>query len=68
MFSDMDGWVITRPGFPAEPKRVATWWMGQQRNDVIRAYNKDLCDLGAWEKARRKGYRCEKARIVVSIK
>lgn len=64
MFSDMDGWVITRPGFPDEPKRVATWWIAPQRNDAITMATRHE----TWDKLRRKGYRCEKARVVVSIK
>lgn len=63
MFDDMDGWVVTRPGFKGEKKRVATWCMAPQKKDAIKL----VAEFEDWPSLYRKGYRCERARIVVSI-
>jgi hypothetical protein len=63
MYSDMNGWVVTRPGYKDEPKRVATWYMAPRKTEAIAMATK----FEGWDSLYRKGYRCERARIVVSV-
>ncbi len=63
MFSDMQGWVITRPGIGKhEPPRVITWWISHSRSEAIKAAS----EIFTWAQQRRRGYRCERSRITVT--
>ena len=61
------GWIITRPGYSNEPKRVATWYMSPMRKDCIAQCVAPWSNPNQWAKLYKRGWRCERATILVKL-